>query len=40
MGMNSWVPFEHNEAGFFLVLGVMALILIGMVFFFRRRRWL
>jgi len=40
MGMNSWVPFEHNEAGFFAVLAVMALILIGMVFFFRKRRWL
>jgi magnesium transporter len=40
MGMNSWVPFEHNEAGFFLVLAVMAAILIGLVFFFRRRRWL
>jgi len=40
MGMNSWVPFEHNEGGFFLVLGVMALLLIGMVFYFRKRRWL
>lgn len=40
MGMNSWVPFEHNEAGFFAVLVVMALILIGLVFYFRRRRWL
>jgi len=40
MGMNSWVPFEHNEAGFFTVLGVMAVILIGMVAFFRSRRWL
>ena len=40
MGMNSWVPFEGNEAGFFTVLGVMALILIGMVVFFRSRRWL
>ncbi len=40
MGMNSWVPFEHNEAGFFVVLGVMAIILIGMVLFFRRRNWL
>jgi magnesium transporter len=40
MGMNSWVPFEHNEAGFFMVLGVMAAILIGMVVYFRRRRWL
>jgi magnesium transporter len=40
MGMNSWVPFEHDEAGFFVVLLVMALILLGMVIFFRRRRWL
>ena len=40
MGMNSWVPGEHNEAGFFVVLVVMAIILIGMVMFFRRRRWL
>ncbi|HYC81401.1 MAG TPA: magnesium transporter CorA family protein [Solirubrobacterales bacterium] len=40
MGMNSWVPFEGNEAGFFVVLGVMAAILIGMVAFFRSRRWL
>jgi len=40
MGMNSWVPFEHDEAGFFVVLGVMAIILISMVTFFRRRHWL
>jgi magnesium transporter len=40
MGMNSWVPFEHNEAGFFAVLVVMALILIGLIVYFRRRRWL
>ena len=40
MGMNSWVPGEGNEAGFFVVLGVMAAILIGMVAFFRSRRWL
>src|SRR3954452_9123808 len=40
MGMNSWVPGEHSEAGFFVALGVMALILIGMVGYFRRRRWL
>jgi magnesium transporter len=40
MGMNSWVPFEHNEVGFFVVLGVMAAILIGMVAFFKSRRWL
>ncbi|MGV1047968.1 MAG: magnesium transporter CorA family protein [Solirubrobacterales bacterium] len=40
MGMNSWVPFEHDEEGFFLALLVMAVILIGLVLFFRRRRWL
>jgi magnesium transporter len=40
MGMNSWVPGEHNEAGFFVVIAVMAAILIGMVVYFRRRRWL
>ncbi|HET7590566.1 MAG TPA: magnesium/cobalt transporter CorA [Solirubrobacterales bacterium] len=40
MGMNSWVPGEHNEEGFFLVLGVMALLLLGLVVYFRKRRWL
>jgi magnesium transporter len=40
MGMNSWVPFEGNEGGFFLVLAVMALILIGLLAYFRRRKWL
>ena len=40
MGMNTWVPDEGREAGFFIVLGVMALILIGLVSYFRRRRWL
>ena len=40
MGMNSWVPVEGNEAGFFVVLGVMAVILIGLVAYFRKRRWL
>ena len=40
MGMNSWVPGEHNEGGFFVVIGVMALVLIGLVAYFRKRRWL
>jgi magnesium transporter len=40
MGMNTWVPGEGNEAGYFVVLAVMAVILIGMVAYFRRRRWL
>ena len=38
--MNVWVPGEGNETGFFVVLGVMALVLIGMVAYFRRRGWL
>ena len=40
LGMNSWVPGEHDEAGFFVVLGVMAVILVGMVVYFRKRGWL
>ena len=40
MGMNSWVPFEHDAEGFFLVLGVMLGLLAGMVAYFRRRGWL
>jgi magnesium transporter len=40
MGSNTWVPFEHDEPGFFVMLGVMAIILIGLVVFFRKRRWL
>jgi magnesium transporter len=40
MGMNSWVPFEGDEPGFFLVLGVMALVLVGLIAYFRRQRWL
>src|SRR3954454_13336066 len=40
MGMNTWVPDQGNEAGFFVVLAVMALILIGLIAYFRRRKWL
>jgi magnesium transporter len=40
MGMNTWVPDEGREAGFFIVLGVMALLLVGLVAYFRRRKWL
>jgi magnesium transporter len=40
MGMNTWVPDQGKEAGFFIVLGVMAVILISLVTYFRRKRWL
>jgi magnesium transporter len=40
MGMNSWVPSEHEVPGFFVVLGLMAGLLVGMVVYFRRRGWL
>jgi magnesium transporter len=40
MGMNSWVPFEHDEGGFFVILVAMAMILVGLIAYFRRRRWL
>jgi Mg2+ and Co2+ transporter CorA len=38
--MNSWVPFEGNVGGFFIVLGGMLGILVAMVVYFRRRGWL
>ena len=40
MGMNTWVPSEHHEAGFFTVLGLMVVVLVVMVAYFRRRKWL
>src|SRR5262249_771121 len=40
VGSNTWVPFEHEVVGFFVVLASMALILIGLVIFFRKRGWL
>ncbi|HEX6601273.1 MAG TPA: magnesium transporter CorA family protein, partial [Solirubrobacterales bacterium] len=40
MGMNTWVPDEGDATGFFVVLGVMALLLVGLVAYFRKRRWL
>src|SRR5215211_720054 len=40
MGMNTWVPDQGDAGGFFVVLGVMALVLLGLVAYFRRRKWL
>jgi magnesium transporter len=39
-GMNVKVPGQDNLTDFFVIIGVMLLILVGMVFFFRRRHWL
>src|SRR6476469_2962785 len=40
MGMNSWVPGEHNMTAFWAVVGVMVALLVGMVGYFRKRGWL
>src|SRR6185312_10299444 len=39
-GMNVRVPGQDNLADFFVVIGVMFLILVGMIIWFRRRGWL
>ena len=39
-GMNSRVPGEQSLAGFWIVVGAMVAILVGMVVYFRRRGWL
>jgi magnesium transporter len=39
-GMNSHVPGEQSITGFWITVGAMAAILIGMVAYFRRRGWL
>ncbi len=39
-GMNVHVPGEQTDAGFWIVLGCMLAVLIGMIAFFKRRGWL
>jgi magnesium transporter len=39
-GMNTHVPGEQSWAGFAAVIAFMAVVLVGMVAFFRRRGWL
>lgn len=39
-GMNVRVPGQDNLGDFFVIIGAMALILVGMVAYFRRRGWL
>jgi magnesium transporter len=39
-GMNSHVPGEGGTTAFWVVLGSMLVILLGMVGYFRKRGWL
>lgn len=40
-GMNfDSIPFLHNEIGFFISIGVMAIIAIVMIIFFRFKKWI
>jgi magnesium transporter len=39
-GMNVGVPGEGDNAAFYAIVGVMVMIMLGMVAFFRRRGWL
>jgi magnesium transporter len=39
-GMNSRVPGEQSITGFWIVVGAMVAILVGMVAYFRKRGWL
>ena len=39
-GMNVLFPGEGTEAGFWVIVGVMAAVLVSMVTYFRRRGWL
>ncbi len=39
-GMNVKVPGEGDATAFWLVIGLMAVVLVGMLTFFRRRGWL
>jgi magnesium transporter len=39
-GMNVGVPGEHTKAAFWVIMGLMAVLLGGMVAYFRKRDWL
>ncbi len=39
-GMNVPVPGEGAAGSFWFIMGVMAILLVGMVLYFRRRGWL
>jgi magnesium transporter len=39
-GMNVGVPGEGDKTDFYVIVGVMFVLLVGMVAYFRSRRWL
>ena len=39
-GMNVPLPFKDHQGSFFGIMGLMLLISIGMLLYFRHRRWL
>jgi magnesium transporter len=39
-GMNVAVPGEEDMTAFWIVVGMMVVLLVGMVGYFRRRGWL
>jgi magnesium transporter len=40
-GMNfDYMPELSFKYGYFILLGVMALLIIGMIFYFRKKKWL
>jgi magnesium transporter len=39
-GMNVGVPGEGDHAAFYAIVGAMVVLMVGMIAFFRRRRWL
>jgi len=39
-GMNVHVPGESDTLAFYLVLGMMLAMLVGLILYFRRRGWL
>jgi magnesium transporter len=39
-GMNTWVPWEQEMVGFWIIVGVMVGMLAGMIGYFRHRGWL
>jgi len=39
-GMNTHVPGEQTSTGFWIIIGVMVVLLAGLLTFFRKRGWL